>query len=173
MAMLDGVLFRTERHEIRKRCKTTNSYIVGLVKVDTGAQSKPVTQKCYGVIKRFYVHFMYPPAKSTYKLTVRKLKTFPEPWILCAKCEWFEEAGQNPINGLVQIRPNSAWDAGCAFTNLSNCLSINITLWPSNPFDPKHFGADGKPLDLASPVYDFSGDGLFDVITHHEKIQLH
>ena len=171
MATIDEQLFRTRGHEKRKRCKTTNKYIIGVVNV-TQPNGKTKTKKCYGVIKKFYVHFMYPPARTTYKLTIKKLETFEEPWIMCALCEWYEELGSNPVTGLTQIRPNPFWEAGCPITNLANCLPINPTFWPVNPFNPSHFGEDGEILDKDCSVYDFSGDGTYEVITHHEDINL-
>ena len=172
MARLDGVLFRTEKLEIRKKSKTTNRCIVGRVRVTTARQEKPTTVKCYGIVQQFYVHFMYPPKRSTYKLTEAKLAKFKEPWILCARCEWFEGAGTNPVNGLTQIKPNTHWQEGCPITNLQNCIATNVTFWPSNPFDASHFDEDGHILDEDCPVYDFSGDQLFDVVTLHEDIKL-
>jgi hypothetical protein len=108
MATVDGQLFRTEAHERRKRTKTANKYIVGAVNVTTtGSNGKKVTkkQKCYGVIKKIYLHFMYPPARSTYKLNIRKLAAFKEPWILCARCDWYEELGCNPITEELGCNP--------------------------------------------------------------------
>ena len=171
-AKLDGVLFRTEQHEIKKKCKTTHRYLVGKVRVTIAGQRKPTTVKCYGIVKQFYVHFMYKPKRSTYKLTAAKLATFEEPWILCALCEWFEGVGTNPVNGLPQIQPNSHWQAGCPMTNLATCIATNVTFWPSNPFDASHFDEDGQILDKDCPAYDFSGDSVFDVITMHEDIKL-
>jgi hypothetical protein len=106
-AKLDGVLFRTEQHENRKKCKTTHRCIVSKVRVTTASQQKPTTVKCYGVVKQFYVHFIYKPKRSTYKLTAAKLAEFEESWILRALCEWFESVGTNPVNGLTQIQPNA------------------------------------------------------------------
>jgi hypothetical protein len=63
---------KTEQHENRKKYKTTHRCIVGKVRVTTVGQQKPTTVKCYGIVKQFYVHFMYKPKRSTYKLTAAK-----------------------------------------------------------------------------------------------------
>lgn len=173
MACLDGVLFRTEKHEIRKKCKTTNRYIIGQVRVRVPNQSKTTTVNCYGVVKELYVHFMSKPEQSTYKLTAAKLAKFKEPWILCAICEWYEDAGTNPVNGLPQIRPNKHWQEDCPLINLHSCIGANVAFWPSNPFDASHFDEHGCVLAEHGPIYNFGGcdQQLFDVIMMHQTIK--
>jgi hypothetical protein len=167
-ATLDGVLFRTQAVQTRKKSKTDNSCIVGGVKIQRGGRL--VTEKCYGVIKAFYFHFMYPPHRSTYKLTSAKLDQFhaDSPWILCALCEWHEPLGTNPLTGLLQIQPNQFW-ADCPLTNMANCYPLNVVFWPAMPFAAEDFDKNGEVLDKNNQMYDFSGTGVLDVVTHHER----
>lgn len=160
-ATLDGVLFRTRPSQDLKKTKTDNSCVVGEVKVGG------VVQKCYGVIQKFYLHFMYPPTKrDTYKLTVAKLVDLETPWILCARCHWWEPLGNNPKTGLLQVRPNEFW-LDCPLQNLRNCCNKNVVFWPSVPFDAKDFDEAGEPTrNMKKGRYDFSGTGVYDVITH-------
>lgn len=73
-ATIDGVLFRTSKVQRRKRNRTDNSCVVGYVNVRDDS-NRAVVQKCYGVIQRLYLHFMYPPpTNQTCKLTKDKLK---------------------------------------------------------------------------------------------------
>lgn len=71
---LDGVLFRTEVGQNRKKTemKTDNSCIIGWTEVlrtniknkrekRRGNKNATQKEKCYGRIQRLYVHFMYPP----------------------------------------------------------------------------------------------------------------
>ena len=165
-ATLDGVLFRTRPSQDLKKTKTDNSCVVGEVEVEVN--NKKVVQKCYGVIQKFYVHFMYPPRKrDTYKLTAEKLAKLDTPWILCARCDWWEPKGEHPNTGLTQVTPNKYWVSGCPLQNLQNCINKNVVFWPSKPFNIEDFDDDGEPTtNLKKGKYDFSGTGLYDVITH-------
>ena len=157
-ATVDDVLFRTKPSQIRKGTKTDNSCLMGEVQVElpNGATKN---QKCYGVIQRFYLHFMYPPPKKyTYKLNLHKLKKLEVPWILCADCEWYEELGVHSKNGLVRIQPNPYWQRGCSIHNMANSDPVNITFWPEVPFDPEHFDNTGVPQqNIVNGRYDYSG----------------
>lgn len=155
--------------EQRENLKTNNQNIIGLVNVVRNRRKEQA--KCFGVINQFYLHFMYPPSSSTYKLTVKKLAKISEPWILCAHCDWYEQYGTNPLTGLVQITSNSFWD-GCPLINLANCFPENVSFWPSFPFNVDDFDEEGKPLDPDVSQYDFSGNGVYDVITHHQDLAL-
>ena len=122
--------------------------------------------KCYGVINKLYLHFMYPPEKSTYKLNGKSLPKMNTPWILCALCQWYEHLGEDPETGLTRIIPNAFW-AGCPLQNLSNCYAENVVYWPETPFDIAHFDKDGEPTkNIKNGKYDYSGTGECLVITH-------
>ena len=165
-AKLDGVLFRTKPSQDKKKTKTDNSCIIGYVNV-TGEDGQTRVQKCYGVIQKFYLHFMYPPKKSTYKLTREKLLSFEEPWILCALCDWYDTLDVHSSTGLVQIQRNNYWE-GCPLQNLATCYPTNIVYWPTTPFNPDDYDDKGKPIE--GKTYDFKGDGIYSVIAHHEKL---
>lgn len=162
-ATVDDVLFRTKPSQIRKKTKSDNSCLVGEVDVTVtlpDGRKKTERQKCYGVIKKFILHFMYPPPWSkTYKLSMRKLAKIDIPWILCAECEWYETLGVHPKTGLTRIQPNSHWDF-CPLHNMSNTIPVNVAFWPEEPFDPAHFDGNGVPLsreNIENGKYDFSG----------------
>jgi hypothetical protein len=163
---IDGVLFRTQQSQQRKGSITDNSCIVGYVNVQRN--NRVVKEKCYGVIRRMYLHFMYPPpSKSTYKLTTAKLKDIQVPWIVCAWCDWYETLGQDPITGLTRIRPNPFWDH-CPLHDMKNCHPSNVVFWPEDPFNLDDFDKAGAPKDPA--VNNFKGNGNFLVITHSDDI---
>ena len=154
-ATVDGVLFRTRSSQIRKNTKSDNSCMVGEVNV-TLPNGKEERQKCYGVIKKFFLHFMYPPpSKQTYKLNMRKLAKIDTPWILCAECDWYEYVGVHTINGLVRIQPNRFWDY-CPLFNMASVIPSNVAFWPEDPFNPDHFDDEGAPQEnMQDGVYNF------------------
>ena len=166
-ATIDGVLFRTSKVQRRKRSRTDNSCVVGYVNVQDDSNRQQV-QKCYGVIQRLYLHFMYPPpSNQTYKLTVEKLKNIQVPWIVCAECDWFEEIGHDSTTGLTHIRPNQFW-ADCPLIDLVDCHPSNVVFWPATPFDPDKFDDDGHPIEESAD--NFTGDGTYVVITHSDEL---
>jgi len=66
--------------------QTIHVWLHGYVNVQNG-RNQGAVQKCYGIIQRLYLHFMYPPPpKQTYKLTVEKLKSITVPWV---ECDWY------------------------------------------------------------------------------------
>ena len=155
---VDGTLFRTRTSQIRKKTKTDNSCLVGEVRVREDENGPARTAKCYGVIKKLLLHFMYPPPKKhTYKLNKRKLEKLDVPWILVAECLWYEHLGKHETTGLVRITPNGHWQEGCSIHNMCNTLPMNVSFWPEVPFAVDHFGEDGKPLRVAmrKGQYDF------------------
>ena len=162
---VDGVLFRTKPIQDCKKNKTDNSCIVGALNLsDVSGQNGE--HKCYGIIKKLYVHFMYPPSCSTYKFNIKKLATIGTPWILCALCDWYEPIGETPTSGLVRIRRNTHWQ-GCPIHNMANVFPRNVVFWPECPFNPDHFNDDGDCIDkskLKGGQYDFSGSGVLNVI---------
>jgi hypothetical protein len=160
-AFVDGVLFRTKPSQDKKKTKTDNSCMVAEINCTDEDGRTVKDQKCYGVIIKFYFHFMYPPKKSTYKLTSKKLVKFEEPWILCALCDWYEQVGTKVSTGLVQIQQNPYW-SGCPISNMANTMPYNVVFWPSQPFDADDFDDDGEYLYEGFP--DFSGTGVFDVV---------
>ena len=164
-ARVDGVLFRTKPSQIRKKTKSDNSRLVGEVNVKL-PNNRVEKQRCYGVINRFILHFMYPPPKrDTYKLNMKKLANIDIPWILCAECEWYEFLGVHPTTGLVRIQPNPYW-AGCSLQNMANVHPINVSFWPEVPFDPNHFDDTGVFTENSkNGKYDYSGlTPVFNVI---------
>ncbi len=158
---VDGVLFRTKPSQDRKKTKTDNSCMAAEVNV-TDEHGMATTTLCYGVIKELYFHFMYPPEKSTYKLTAKKLKNFDEPWIVVALCDWYEEVGIKVSTGLKQIAHNAHWE-GCPISNMANTMAENFAFWPSCPFNPDNFDDDGVWIHDGLPT--FSGTGVFDVVS--------
>jgi hypothetical protein len=161
-ATVDGVLFRTKSGQDRKNTKTDNSCIVGSLKIDG------VTHKCYGIIKEFYVHFMYPPPKkNTYKLNADKLADISVPWILCADCVWYETSDIHPTNGTLRVLRNNYWDK-CSLHNMANTHPANVVFWPEMPFDLDHFDEDGEPIaNIRNGRYDFGNNcAVLNVITH-------
>ena len=164
-ATVDGVLFRTRPSQIKKGTITDNSCIVGWVNVEIDGEAVP--QKCYGVIKQFYLHFMYPPSQSTYKLTVKKLAAFTTPWILVALCEWYDHLGEQPRTGLTRIKRNHFWQSGCPIHNMSNTIPMNVCFLPEVPFNPDDFDDDGEPVkNIKNGEYDFSGTEVLNVLKH-------
>jgi len=122
-------------------------------------------QKCYGIIQRLYLHFMYPPPpKQTYKLAVENLKSSTVPWI---ECDWYEERGKSPTTGLTRIRKND-FRANCPLIDLANCHPSNVVFWPETPFDPAKFDEDGHPIEVSAD--NFTGDGTYVVITHNDEL---
>jgi hypothetical protein len=98
---LDGVLFRTRRSQDRKGTRTDNSCIVGYTNVvrderrQRGARTKEARagskqERCYGVIDRLYLHFMYPPTAEALENATYKRKIDPAtvgvPWAIFASC---------------------------------------------------------------------------------------
>ena len=170
-ATIDGVLFRTSKVQPQKRNRTDNSCVVGYVNVQNGTgrnQGARAVQKCYGVIQRLYLHFMYPPPKTqTYKLTVEKLERITVPWCVFAECDWYEELGKSPTTGLTRIRKNDFW-ADCPLIDLANCHPSNVVFWPETPFDPMKFDEDGHPIEESAD--NFTGDGTYVVITHSDEL---
>ncbi len=63
------------------------------------------------------------------------------------ECDWYEELGLNPRTKLSQVRRNPNFDR-CRVDFLKNLKPLNLVLWPSDCHDP--------------------GNGLLDVILHHE-----
>lgn len=159
-ATVDGVLFRTIGNQDRKKTKTDNSCLMGEVEVITqnGRSTTTVRQRCYGRVKRFILHFQYPPPpKDTYKLNAKKLADIEIPWILCAECHWYEHLGTDPRTGLERVQPNHNWDA-CSLHNMRNTFAANIALWPEVPFNDDHFDDAGEPkANIVNGAYDFSG----------------
>lgn len=166
-ATVDGVLFRTRPNQKKKKVKTDNSCMVGEVNVSL-ADGRQEKQKCYGVIKRFFCHFMYPPPKAkTYKLNPRTLAALNVPWILCAECDWYEHLGEQAETGIVRIQPNPFWEAS-PIHNMANTLPVNAAFWPEVSFDPNHFTEEGVPQEnVVHGQYDFSGlTNVLNVIYH-------
>jgi hypothetical protein len=183
---LDGIYFRSEPYEARKDLVTCNSAIVGFTDVTrderrqrnntatrtpSRARSGAANEKCYGVIQDFYLHFMYPPTADQLKSgRLDKGRIDPAkvgvPWAVFVCCRWYEEvAAKHPINRLTQCQYNQFWD-DCPLISLSQCLSMNIQLWPSVPFEEDDYDKDGnrkkeRPVKAADPWE------LFSVITYH------
>ena len=165
-ATVDDVLFRTQESQQHKGSITDNSCVVGYVNVERNGRT--VRERCFGVIKRMYLHFMYPPPpKSVYKLTKEKLKAIQVPWIICAWCDWYETLGKDPLTGLMRIRPNQFWQ-DCPLHNMSNVHPSNVVFWPEAPFSIDDFGDDGEPIDASAD--NFKGNGNFRVITHSDDL---
>ena len=166
-ATIDGVLFRTSKVQRQKRNRTDNSCLVGYVNVQNG-RNQGAVQKCYGIIQRLYLHFMYPPpSNQTYKLTMEKLKSITVPWCVFAECDWYEELGKSPTTGLTRIRKND-FRANCPLIDLANCHPSNVVFWPETPFDPAKFDEDGHPIEVSAD--NFTGDGTYVVITHNDDL---
>jgi hypothetical protein len=168
-ATIDGVLFRTSKVQRQKRNRTDNSCLVGYVNVQNG-RNQGAVQKCYGIIQRLYLHFMYPPPPNqTYKLTVEKLKDIKVPWMVCAECLWYEEIGKAATTGLTRIRPNEFWEEGCPLIDLVDCHPSNVVFWPEAPFDPDKFDDDGNPTEESADNFT-ARDGNYAVITHSDEL---
>lgn len=147
---LDGVLFRTEPSQNMKGTKTDNSVIVGeTYTYNRNNQRKQVKEKCYGRIEKFYLHFMYPPspeelAQAKHKRHIVLSKLQNTPWTVLVKCSWYETVGVNPDNGLTQVQLAPGWNQGCPFIDLTHCLAVNLSLYPSKPFEDQHYDKEGK-----------------------------
>jgi hypothetical protein len=168
----DGVLFRSQPNQDIKGTLTDNSFITGEVNQKSSDQSRQTRVKCYGRIQKFYLHFMHPPSsedlkQATFgsKLDQNKIRNVP--WCVLAWCDWYVEAGLNPVNGLVQVQHKENWNEGCPFIDLTHCLPRNCECWPSVPFDITKYDNEGLLKDGMTDTADRSKD-LHDVIEHHE-----
>ena len=141
---LDGVYFRSQKVQDHKGSKTDNSCISGEVNVDTrqsarGINVSVVEESCYGIIKTFYLHFMWPPStihlrNATTKGRIDPNKITEVPWLVVADCRWYGPLpNRHAETGLVQLRPDPNWDADCPFIRLQDCHPMNIVFWPVDP----------------------------------------
>lgn len=88
-AALDGVEFRTARYE--EGLLSANSCISCLYNERDNNQAQT---KAYGIIKKMYIHQMYPGEDDDI------------PSRVIVDCDWFEVVGTNPTTGLKTIAPN-------------------------------------------------------------------
>ena len=140
---LDGVYFRSQKVQEHKGSKTDNSCISGEVNVDLRKNARQrdvsvVEESCYGIIKTFYLHFMWPPSfphlwNATTKKKIDPDKITEVPWLVVADCRWFGPLENRHETGLVQLRPDPNWDADCPFIRLQDCHSMNVVFWPVDP----------------------------------------
>jgi hypothetical protein len=140
---LDGVYFRSAKVQDQKGSKTDNSCISGEVKVDLRSSARhrnvrTVEESCYGVIKTFYLHFMWPPSAPHLRSATTKTRIDPNkitevPWMVVADCRWFGPLGQLHETGLVQLRPDDDWTQTCPYIRLQDCHAMNVVFWPVKP----------------------------------------
>ena len=114
---------------------------------------------------------MYPPSSEELKQATCNGRIDPKkirnvPWCVLVWCKWYEGAGSNPINGLVQVRYKKNWNQGCPFIDLTHCFPKNCVCWPSVPFDIKKYDDNGFLKDGMTDAC--SPEDLHDLIEHHE-----
>ena len=159
--LLDGVLFRTDKSQLRKGSITDNSCVICHANINyaTGKQRRALhrTEKCYGRLQDFYLHFKYPPSKQQLTKAIYKQRIDPAkvgvPYLIVGYCDWYIQLPDcQPITGLTQIKPHPEWRRDCPLVKITDCLSMNVAFWPVDPFS------------------EMTEDVTMVVITHHEEV---
>lgn len=81
---------------------------------------KAVRTRAYARIVDIFEHRMYPHRESPARVII--------------ECEWYEEVGINPVNGLQMIRLNENWEVA-RYAFLDTCVAADVVYWPTDPFD--------------------------------------
>jgi hypothetical protein len=181
---LDGVYFRTAPSQRDKGTITDNSCIIGMtdvVRTDRrqrqGSRNRRAgvrKERCYGVVQKFYMHFMYPPDPDELVKATEDGRIDPSlltvPWSIFADCEWYESmSDKHPVNKLPQCVRNTFWDA-CPLISMRDVLPMNCVFWPSNPFSWDDFDGNGtfKFKNKKEEFPESKKDDTLVVVTHHE-----
>jgi hypothetical protein len=131
------------------------------------------TEKCYGTVNNFFLHFKYPPTKEQLAGATTKSKIDPlkvgVPFLVVADCAWYRETStKHPISGLTQIQPHPQWNLDCPLVRMQDCLPMNVVYWPAKPLELLEKltnEINGEESKSSSP-----DDPNMVVITHHEEV---
>ena len=122
---LDGIEFRSRSSQAY--FKNDNACVMTRwneeVKVRKGNKMVKVNKKrlAFGIIQNMYYHCLWPAiATHGYEVVI--------------ECIWYQYHGQNPKNGLVQMRRHKKWDNDCSVVFIQDCLPIQCIFYQSNPF---------------------------------------
>ena len=139
---LDGVLFRSDKHERYHNLKTRNSAVQCHTNIDnrTNRQrnSRSAEEICYGTINKIYLHFQWPPTRSQLKAARLSKRTtridpskVPVPSMVVADCCWYRTVGHEKASHLKVVKAWPDWDRDCPLSDVRNWFAMNVALWPA------------------------------------------